>query len=70
MNYSICCKTQITYTNWLKMSSDPNVRYVMVPVGGKISLNFQVQVDRLQQLYLSMKTPIHECGPERSTGRG
>lgn len=51
------------------MSSDPNVRDAVIPVGGKISLDFQVQVDRLQQLYLSLKTPIYIRGPERNTGR-
>lgn len=48
------------------MSSDPNVRDAVVPVGGKISLDFQVQVYRLQQLYLSQKTPIYIGGPERN----
>lgn len=66
INYSICCKTLIPYTNWFKMSSDPDVRYAVVPVRRKISLNFQVQIDRLQQLYFSLKTPIYICGPERS----
>lgn len=59
----------ISYTNWFKMSSDPNVRDAVVPVGGKISLDFQVQVDGLQQPYLSLKAIIYICGPERNTGR-
>lgn len=50
------------------MSSDPDVRYAVVPVGGKISLDFQVQIDGLQQLYLSLKTSIYVCGPETNTG--
>lgn len=69
LNYSIFSQTVIPYTNWFKMSSDPNVRDTVVPVGGKISLDFQVQVDGLQQLYLSLKAPIYICGPGRNTGR-
>lgn len=51
------------------MSSDPDIRYTVVPFEGKISLDFQVQIDGLQQLYLSLKTPVYICGPERNTDR-
>lgn len=50
-----------TYTHGLKMSSDLYVRYAVVPVGWKISLDFQVKADRLQQLGLSLKSFIYVC---------
>lgn len=45
------------------MSNDLYVRYAVVPIGWKISQDFQVQADRLQQLGLSLKTFIYVCGP-------
>lgn len=51
------------------MSSDLYVRYAVVPVGWKISLDFQVQADWLQQLGLSLKTFIYVCGPGSSNNK-
>lgn len=53
-----------TYTQRLKMSSDLYIRDAVVPISRKISLDFQVQADRLQQLSLAFKFPIFVSGSE------
>lgn len=57
------------YTHWLQMSSDLYVRDAVVPVGWQISLNFQVQTNRLQNLHLSLKTLIYVNGSETTTSQ-
>lgn len=44
------------------MSSDRYIRDTVVPISWKISLDFQVQADRFQQLSLSFKVPIFVSG--------
>jgi len=44
------------------VSSNLYVRDAVVPVGGKISLDFQVKTDWLQQLSLPLKSLIYVRG--------
>lgn len=45
------------------MSRDLNVWNVVVPVGCKVPLDFQVQADGIQQLRLSVESVVHVRAP-------
>ena len=52
-----------TYVQGFEVSSDLYIRYAVVPGGGQVPLDRDVQADWLQQLRVSLEFTILICGP-------
>ena len=51
-----------TYVHGFEVSSDLYIRYAVVPGGGQVPLDRDVQADGLQQLRVSLEITVLICG--------